>query len=190
MEYVEMEPRKGTGARWLSYTLNDFYREYKKECKLQYGKGYTKKMLPKDIFIDVLRTYLEELADKIITDRECFRMPKRLGKLCIVKKKCIKGEKQERRVTFPKNVSEEAKKKLAYFWRNHYTDCYFIWTWKKMQSRNTMRFIGWYSFKESRKIKTKLSDYIYECSKNPYIKDYDAPWHERKRVNNPLNIPI
>jgi len=189
-EYVEMESRKRSEKnRHLTYSLPDFFREYKKECKVQYGKGFTKRMLPRNVFMSVLKMYLIMLAKKIIVSRSPFRMPRRLGIFKVIKRECIRGEKQERRIGFVK-INDKNKEKMNYYLKNHYMgSCYFLFRWRKFHSRGTMRFVGWYSFRPVKSLKKFLSDYVFECSKDPYIPDYDVELESNKPARNPLELP-
>lgn len=188
MGHVAIDPRKGKGNRRLCYNLTDFFREYKKECRRQYGAGFATRMVPRDKFLSILTMYLKELMINIIRERSSFRMPKRLGELGVVKRKCTNGVKQERRVSFPQ-VNEENREKVLFFAQNHYTGHYFKIKWKKLNARGTLRFVGWFSFIPTRSAKTYLSDHIYDCAKDPMVKNYDAPDDVSVPVRNPLELP-
>lgn len=189
-DQVAMEARKGKGTRRLTYGLTDFYLEYKRECRAQYGKGYTKKTMSRKLFMSVMRMYFAELAKFIILNRKPWKMPKRLGYLGIAKYKCAPPEKNNKHVRgLDKKITEENKDKLRYFWNTHYMDHYFVWRWIKKGVRGTIRYVTWYGFKPTKGAMRELSDYIYACSLDPKIPDYDVENMELKRVLNPLELP-
>ena len=189
-ECVAIEPRKGRGSRRLTYGLTDFYREYKKECKLQYGAGFTKKMMSRKVFMSVMKDYFLEVAENIVNDRTSAVLPKRMGKLGVHKHKCVNPEEKIKYIKSKiDKIHPDKMDKTSYFWRTHFVDHFFAWKWYKTSARGTIKYLSWYSFTPTRVIKRMLSDHIYACAQNPMVKDYDVTNEQRRRVSNPIELP-
>lgn len=189
MSYVAMDSRKGKDGRKLCYSLTDFYKEYRQECIRQYGNQYKNHMISKSLFMGILKTYLKELVRWVIEDVKAYKMPRRLGKLVVVKRKCPDTSLQKQRLTFCQTDDEQTKRKLTYYAQKLFRDHYFVIKWKKINVRNSMKFIAWYKFSATPKAKKILSNHIYALSKDPYSPEYNAPDDESYNARNPLNLP-
>lgn len=189
-ECVAIEPRKGRGSRRLTYGLTDFYREYKEECRLQYGRGYTKRIMSRKVFMAVMKDYFLEIAQSIVQERVPVVLPKRMGKLGVHRHKCVNPEEK---IKYIKSriykISPEKMEKTSYFWRTHFVDHFFAWKWHKESSRGTIKYLSWYSFTPTRVIKRMLSDHVYECAQNPRVHNYAVVNEPRRKISNPIELP-
>lgn len=188
MKPVAIESRKIKGDRAMIYSIHDFYKEYKIECREQYGKDYKQKMLSRDLFLEVLEMYFTELASEIVKSRKPYKMPNRMGWIKIKKHKCSRSKVAQRRIKFAR-TSEKSKKKLEYFWNYLYKEHFFLWSWKKRYARGVLRFVTWYSFTPARAAKKTLSNHVFECGTDPKKKTYDVEKGITTTAKNKFELP-
>lgn len=144
----------------LTYTIGDFYYDYKKVGK------YSRKE-----FIAVLARVLEILRDEIIENRVHFNMPHVRGKICIRKYKLNKRALNSHRIDWDK--TKKLNRKIYHL--NLHTDAYFFrWVWMRGPRITMAKNEIFYSFKPVRAATRGLAAHIKRCASDPEIKDYDV----------------
>lgn len=126
---------------------------------------------------EVVYDLMEKLSESIIRDNLVLRLGVNLGRVGVEK---VKGSSR-RKVDF----MATRKAGRTVFHSNLHTDCYYFrFAWRKhIGSRAATKNFSLYRFKAiqeqvDRKIGTRgLARWIKECSKDPFRKDYDAPFN-------------
>lgn len=158
------------GKKHLTYTVSDFYNDYKKERK------DLNVCLSRSVFIKVVKQALREIAKLIIREKFHFRLPFMMGVIRI-QKKHRPSELDHCSIDF--NKTKKIGKTVRHL-NTHSNGDYFKWKWEK--TRRTCYFTnqGFYTFRAvrdeyEREIGTRgLAAWVKKCSKDPYMKDYTA----------------
>ena len=140
----------------LTYTIYDFYESYEYKDKID-----------KDTFINLIKDFFTLYFEKIVVDRKRYKLPFGLG-VHRIKKRKLKGSIR------PKIDFGTTKKlgKTVYHLNKHTNGYYFKWFWDKEGIR--IKNKSFYTFELTKKNTTFLAKEILRCSKDPYVKDYDA----------------
>lgn len=121
--------------------------------------------IDKKKYLSIMNTFLENLSDSIVKERKYYDLPYKLGRLRIKKIKPRKFNKLNPALTLQ-------YEKPIYYTNMHSFGNYFRWYWDKTMM--IIRNKTYYSLSMIKNHKVKLSDEIFRCSKDPYLKDYDA----------------
>jgi len=140
----------------LTYTIYDFYDSYLLKDKID-----------KKIFIALMKDFFKESFNKVLIDRKRFTFPYTLGTHRIKKRKLT--IKTKPKLDFQKTKRLGVK---VYFTNKHTNGYYFRWYWDKEYCR--FRNKKFYGFDITKTNKALLGKEIMRCSKDPFIKDYDA----------------
>lgn len=140
----------------LTYTIYDFYDSYPLKDKID-----------KKLFIEIIKTFFHEVFKKIAVDRKRYSFPYTLGTHRIKKKKL--NSRIKPKLNFSKTKELGVK---VYYTNKHTNGYYFRWYWDKEYCRFKNK--SFYIFDITKKNKGLLSKEIFRCSRDPYIKDYDA----------------
>lgn len=140
----------------LTHTIYDFYESYPLKDKID-----------KKLFISIVKSFFEEAFKKVSIDRKRFSFPYTLGT------HRIKKRKLSSRIHHKVDFAKTKELGVTVFYTNKHTNgYYFKWYWDKEYCRFKNK--SYYSFEITKKNKGLLSREIMRCSKDPYIKDYDA----------------
>lgn len=143
----------------LSYSVNDFYKKYKKErrdVRHLTQKQYRKAILKVFYYIsqDIIETGIPYNPKVLI------------GRFGIVKRK------SKNKVVDFKKTKEIGK--TVYFTNLHTSGYYFRWFWEKFTSKCRFKNKRYYKFVRNRNLKKRLHKHIMKLSNDPYSKDYDC----------------
>lgn len=140
----------------LTYSIYDFYDTL--EIKDQIDKA---------TFILLVKDFFAQYTNKIIVGRKRYKLPLALG-LHRIKKRKIRGQIK------PKIDFNNTKLlgKTVYHLNKHTNGYYFRWFWDKEDCRFKNK--AFYNFELTKKNTLLLAKEILKCSKDPYLKDYDA----------------
>lgn len=140
----------------LTYTIYDFYESFEHKDKID-----------KKAFIALIKDFFQDFFNKVSIGRKRYKLPHQLG-INRIKKNKIKG------IIKPKIDFNTTKKigKTVYHLNKHTNGYYFKWFWDKDGTRFKNR--PFYSFELTKKNSQALSKEIFRCSKDPFLKDYDA----------------
>jgi len=141
-----------------TYTIGDFYNDYKKENSL-----------PRKTYIKILTRFLELLKEEIIVNKHEFRFPGRIGTIKIKK---LRNLSVTNRHKIDWKKTKETK--IRTYHLNLHTDrCYFRWVWQRDLKLKYANF-GYYKFRPVRKAARHLAKHILACARNPEVRDYDV----------------
>lgn len=151
-----------------TWTINDSYIPYKKE-KLQTLE------LDKKTYVKVLKEVFWEMSKDIIREKADIKLPVRLGKLRIRKRKNNREFNSQRLNYKTYNTTG----KIVYHVNNHTNKYYFFWDWETNDGYAVFTNKNLYKFIPARgndKVvgKRGLANWIKYCSETPEIRDYDC----------------
>jgi len=156
------------------YTITDISRDYKKNYKTLLKSD----KLEITEFKEIIKEILKRISIAIIREKYRFKVPLRMGFIFI--KQC-KANNVHRNI---KSIDYHKFKTKGIFTRHfnrHTFGYYFKFFWGKKDKINCQFKNGIaYSFtpipdKQNKLVgKSGLSSYIFECAKNPELKDYQA----------------
>ncbi len=140
----------------LTYTIYDFYDTLP-----------IKEHIDKKTFIALIKDFFNQYTNKIIVGRKRYKLPLTLG-LHRIKKRKLKG------IIRPKIDFNNTRKlgKTVYHLNKHTNGYYFRWYWDKEECKFKNK--SFYNFELTKKNTLLLAKEILKCSKDPYLKDYDA----------------
>lgn len=144
----------------MSFTIRKSYSKYSLKTKYTYKK-----------YREVLEMLLYELSKAIIYDKYTFLLPYGGGAIRIIK---VVASKNKKHLDY-KYYKQTGEKR--YLLNRHTNGFYFMWNWNtsKCKYRNCKLYRMVPVRGNDNIIGTRgLAKHIIECSKNPYVKDYDA----------------
>lgn len=147
----------------FTYTISDFYKEYKKESD---------NPIPYKLYKDIIVDFFVEIMKKIIYENHVFQLPHGLGSILV---KARKTNLQNARVDF--HLTKKFNKTIRHLNQNTFGYYFHIWWEKKHKSFNNHQF---YQFKPAESKcatdrgvgKKALSNHIKETAKDPLKKSY------------------
>lgn len=151
--------------------MNSFYKSYVKRMK---ASGAKDRIVTRTKFSMVVKSFMEEMSDSIMTENTVFKLPKRLGYIGIIKKKykikthtnpkgklVFSGMSPNWKATkklWEENPAAKEAKKVVYEMNSHSNGFIMKWFWSK--TRSTTKNQTYYEFKASRANKRRLSEVI------------------------------
>jgi hypothetical protein len=150
------------------WTINDSYTNYKKE-----NLGSLE--LDRKTYCKVLKEVFYELSKDIIRNRLDVKLPNRLGKIRIRKRRNSRDFNKQR---LDYKIYRE-ERRTVYHVNNHTNKYYFFWDWEVNDGYGFFTNKSYYKFIPARgndKVigKRGLAHWVKHCSEDPTIRDYDC----------------
>lgn len=140
----------------LTYTIHDYYH-------------MSDKTLDKAKWLSIVVDFFTLYIDFIVKERKVIPLPGKNGIIRPCKRKTITHKNHlKSNYAFVRKETD----KNNYYFNLHSAGFYFKWIWDKTNIITKNKIF--YKFEPSVFIKKELSKEIIKCSKDPYLKDFDA----------------